>query len=80
MGSTGFGRDVMAAAQPPQKKAKSSQAESCELAMPKGTLDQLTEALRHALQRNMAGEVPGVDRSSAEALRIDMDPHTQQYP
>eukprot|EP00435_Cladocopium_sp_Y103_P073432 s267_g43.t1 len=48
----------MAAAQPPQKKAKSSQAESCELAMPKGTLDQLTEALTHALQRHMAGEVP----------------------
>ena len=58
LGSTGLGRDVMAAAQPPQKKAKSSQAESCELAMPKGTLDQLAEALTHALQRNMAGEVP----------------------
>lgn len=58
LGSTGLGRDVMAAAQPPQKKTKSSQAESCELAMPKRTLDQLTEALMHALQRNMAGEVP----------------------
>ena len=60
LGSTGLGlgRDVMVSAQPPQKKVRSSQAESCELAMPKGTLDELTEALTHALQRTMAGEVP----------------------